>query len=193
MLGGRNPHICVRNFDFFFSFLSLCLFYVCALDVLGYREALTFVVVVRLLQMTRLLLLFGLRSPSLIARNLGHIMPLQYRPEQTLGRCNCTPLDPPSVQFHWTPRTISTVFLFLPTGYLDSCTAEAPRALVVAARFFVCSPWSAWTFTLRRDDLVPPARRFFVLVCVASLRQRVESAVLYSALVIAFVTRCGTS
>lgn len=39
VLRGRNPHICVGNFDSLFGFLLDCVFYLFAWVVLGYREA----------------------------------------------------------------------------------------------------------------------------------------------------------
>lgn len=58
LLGGRSPHICVGNFNFFLGFLSVYVPCVCIFDVLRYRETLRFVVLARLLSMTRLFSFF---------------------------------------------------------------------------------------------------------------------------------------
>lgn len=129
VLGGRNAHFCVGNYDFFLGFLFFYVFSVNAVDDFGYREVLFLVAVVRLLSMICLLFHFVLIcSTSTIPLNLEHVVPLYHFPAQTLAGCDCPPLVPHHYTLDWRPETFRLLFVFYP---LATSTCEVLLNLVL--------------------------------------------------------------
>lgn len=133
--GGRNRLIYVSNFDFVFRFLSVCVSCMRSFDVLGYRNVLSFVVLVCLLLMIRFPFPFFVSVDQPDVTELGPCCAAILLPSTMVAvlqlpapRSSITTIFPDT-------RTLCTVLYFLPTGYLDLCTTAAPRALLFAARF----------------------------------------------------------
>lgn len=193
---GKRMYALVLHFWYLFRFF-VCRLCVRALDVLGSEEAfLCFCLfaVYDLPSVSCLLLL----SAGLMPLNLEQVTQVHYRPAQTLSRCGRSPLKSTSLCFCRTGRILWTVFLHLQRDHLVYrlyCFASrwslfriyrlyassyCERLLRVwkwpVALSIFCS--SVFRFHLnndstppRRYDIVPPARREFV-ICLVQLWYR---------------------